>query len=138
MSQTLAAFLQETTPMKRIIFPALCLAVTSLVPVASALSPKDAKWCQDTAKSFPARQASVQADNARRTELAETAELAGEEWENAESLRNLSAEHAAAADEAKAAYEDAKADFYEIDEQVRTRTSALNADFDKFNKVCVS
>lgn len=124
--------------MKRYILPALCVALAGISPAATALSPSQVKWCQKTAGDFPARQASIQKDNTTRQELAAAAELAGEEWENAEALRNLGPDNAAAADAAKEVYESAKAAFYELDESVTSRAVSLNADFEKFNKVCVS
>lgn len=123
--------------MKKLI-PVLCLAIAATSPIASALTPSEVKWCKATAASFGDRQAAIQKDNAERTALAEKAELAGEAWENAEALRNFGDAEAAEADKTKLAYDEAKAAFYEVDTRVTENTIKLNADFEKFNSVCVS
>ena len=123
--------------MKKTLIPLICLAVAAAIPSASALSPTQVKWCQTKAAGFGQRQNAIKKDALERERLAEEAELAGETWENAEALRNFGEAEAAAADEAKTAYEAAKAAFYDVDQRVTANTSKLNEDVAKFNQICV-
>lgn len=68
--------------------------------------------------------------------LADEAEAAGEAWENAEALRNFSADNAAEADALKASFDEAKARFYSFENRLREDTNALNRDANEFNSIC--
>ena len=115
----------------------LALSLAFAVPVASALSTEDAKTCKTLAESFGPAKTALEAKLAERDGLATEAEAAGEAWENAENVRTLSQEAAAQADALRVVFDEKKAAFEVVEADLSERSQKLNADFARFNKLCV-
>lgn len=116
----------------------IALGLLVVVPSAFALTPAEIRQCQAMASTFSVKQAELTEQAALRDQLAETAELAGEEWENAEALRAFGAEQAEEADALRVTYDEAVAAFDGIEYALRDKTAKFNADLNAFNTKCVS
>ena len=121
----------------------LSLAVISafalfVAPSSAALTQEEITQCNTLASSFAPRKAEFDEKSALRDSLAVKAEEAGDIWEEAEALRLFSTEHAEEADKTEAEYLEAKAAFETAEADVRVLGAALNEDFTRFNKTCVS
>ncbi|MEL7129561.1 MAG: hypothetical protein AAGK23_08430 [Pseudomonadota bacterium] len=124
-------------PMKKFVILALAIASVPLSP-AVALTADEARECQVLASSFGPKKATFEAKSAERDTLALAAETAGETWENAEALRNFSADSAAEADTARQAYDAALASFDVAEAEVLQLGLQLNDEFIAFNSRCAS
>ncbi|MEM9668736.1 MAG: hypothetical protein AAF950_07400 [Pseudomonadota bacterium] len=122
--------------MKRFLF-LTSLLVTSALP-ASALTEGEIRQCNALAATFGPKKAEFDALTAARDELAAAAETAGEDWENAEALRDFGADKAAAADAKKATYDEALIAFEATQRTWQTAGQQLNADFATFNATCTA
>ena len=111
-------------------------AAIALAMPAGALTAQEASQCSTMASSFQVRQTEVVDLQTRQAELAAEAERLGEDWELKEEIRNFSAENAAAADEARIAYETARADAMLVTSDLRSKAQMLNADIAHFNTRC--
>ena len=123
--------------MKKII-PLLALAFIAAIPAASALTQKQVRECQALAGSFGPGKTALEAKVLERDTLAVEAEAAGEAWENAENVRTLGADEAAEADRLRVIFEDNKAAFEIVEADLHRASSKLNADFARFNSLCVT
>ena len=116
----------------------LALSFALAVPVASALSVEDAKTCKALAESFGPAKTALEAKVAERDGLATEAEAAGEAWENAENVRTLGKEAAAEADALRVVFDEKKTAFEVVEADLFEKSQKLNADFARFNNLCVS
>ena len=94
--------------------------------VAEANGASDLKACKAMAATLAPKQADIADMTAERDAAAEATETTGEAWEDAEIHRRISAGHAATADEAKAAYGEAR-------QLLARREMALQASVAQFN-----
>jgi len=115
----------------------LALSLAFAGPVASALTAEDAKTCKALAESFGPAKTALEAKVAERDGLATEAEAAGEAWENAENVRTLGAESAAEADALRVVFDEKKAAFNLVEADLFEKSQKLNADFARFNYLCV-
>ena len=123
--------------MKKLI-PLFALALMMTVPSAAALSAQQAKECNALAQSFGPAKASLEKKMAERDRLASETEALGEAWENAENVRTLGADAAAEADALKVSFDAKKADFDAVQADLFEKSNKLNADFARFNTLCVA
>ena len=110
---------------------AFTIMILLTAPTASALS------CSQQAAQLQERQTAAQDLAETRSTLAEDVEAAGDAWENAEAMRNFSAEQAAEADATKATYETLKADLMQQETSLQTLVVSLNQEVTDYNKKCV-
>jgi len=110
---------------------ALGATLIFLVPSANALS------CSQHAAQLQERQADTKALADARLTLVDDVEAAGDAWENAEALRNFSAEQATEADLTKTEYESLKADLLQKETSLQTAVIALNDEVAAYNTRCV-
>jgi hypothetical protein len=96
-----------------------------------------AQTCAQQAAQLQERQAEAQAIADARVSLVEEVEAAGDAWENAEAVRNFSAEQAAEADATKATYETLKADLLDKEVSLQTLVVSLNDQVAAYNRKCV-
>ncbi len=114
-----------------------CIGIAfATAPSASALTAAQVKQCNAMNASIQARHGELQDFASTREELAANVEIAGEEWENAESVRNYGADKAALADEKKTAYDTLKAEFMRKDMAYQANVAQLNQDVAGFNNMC--
>ncbi|MCI4645499.1 MAG: hypothetical protein MRY64_12015 [Hyphomonadaceae bacterium] len=116
---------------------ALVAALTLAMP-AGALTAQEAAQCRVMSQSFGVRQAEVLELQERQAELATLADELGAAWELKEEVRNFSAGHAAEADEARIAFDEAKMDAMRVTADLRSKAQMLNADVAQFNARCAS
>jgi len=116
----------------------LAFSFALAVPIASALSTEDAKTCKALAESFAPAKAALEAQVAERDRLALEAEAAGEAWENAENVRTLSPEAAGEADALSVTFDEKKNAFNVVEADLFEKSQKLNADFARFNNLCVT
>lgn len=117
----------------------LMLAVILLgAPMAAAHAngAMSVKACKALAAELPSRQADISKMTGERDTAAATVETAGEAWEEAETHRLVSAHHASAADEAKAAYEAARNVLTDQELALQDVASNYNDDVAAFNSRC--
>lgn len=100
-------------------------------PVAQAQS------CHQQAAQLQERQVAAQELADARVALVDEVEAAGDAWENAEAMRNFSAEQAAEADATKVTYETLKADLLEKEASLQTQVISLNDAVTAYNTKCV-
>lgn len=110
---------------------ALAAIFVLTAPAASALS------CAQQATQLQQQQSAAQKLADARTSLLEELETAGDAWENAEAMRNFSADQAAEADATKATYETLKADLIEKESSLQSLVVSLNEQVTDYNKACV-
>lgn len=123
--------------MKHILF-ATIFAMTAAAPPAAALSQKDVRACKAMTERVTEGKAEIADLRARRDSLAESAETAGANWEEAEVHRNISARHGAAADQAKAQWEAAQAELAEAETALQARIAEVNKTSARFNERCAA
>ncbi len=110
--------------------------VLPLAP-ASALTDREVKQCKAMGASIKVRERQLTERGEARMSDAEAVEAAGEAWENAETIRPISAQHAADADAKKAAYDKLKTDFMRADMAYQSEVAMVNNDVAAFNGVCL-
>lgn len=118
---------------------ALSIATIILtVPVAAAQanSTQDVQACRAMAATIAPREAEIAALAAERDDVAASVERYGDAWEDAEALRLASAGHAATADAAKAAYDEARKLLSRREMALQATVRQFNADADAFNNRC--
>jgi len=116
----------------------LALGLILAIPAASALTQGEARECQALAASFGPAKAALEAQVSERDGLAAEAEAAGEAWENAENVRTLGADEAAAADALRISFDERKAAFELVEADLFEKSQTLNKDFARFNNLCVT
>lgn len=116
----------------------LLLSLFIALPTASALTQAEARECQALAKTLGPAKTALEAQVAERDSLAAAAEAAGEAWENAENVRTLGAEKAAQADTLRVTFDEKKAAFELVEADLFEKSRKLNADFARFNNLCVT
>ena len=119
--------------MKPMISSLSVLAAFAALAVPSA----QAQTCSQQASQLQEQQATAQELADARLSLVDAVEEAGDAWENAEAMRNFSAEQAAEADATKAAYETLKADLLEKEASLQTMVVSLNDQVTAYNSKCV-
>jgi len=103
---------------------------------AAALTQDEARKCAVMARTFDGKTAEIEALKKARVEAAAIAETAGEAWENAEPMREISRAMAAEADAALKAWDEAKLAFQAKDAALRSATQMLNRDISEYNRTC--
>ena len=119
----------------------LTLALTlfaAVGPSAQALTAQQVKQCNAMGKSLQVRQAEAKKKADARAALVDQVETAGEAWEDVEIHRRVSAGHAVAADEAKAAYEALKGDLMRQEMSLQSLVNQLNEDVSAYNELCAT
>lgn len=113
-------------------------AVFLSMPVAAAQanSAQDVQACRAMAATIAPREAEIAALVAERDEAADSVERYGDAWEDAEIHRLASAGHAATADTAKAAYDDARRLLSRREMALQATVRQFNDDADAFNARC--
>lgn len=104
---------------------------------ASALTEKQIRECQALGKSIQVRQGEVQTMTAKRDRALEVLELTGQQWDDVEIHRMISAGHAAEADKRKAAYEVEKTEFMKLDAALQSKNRMVNQSIVHYNARCV-
>lgn len=104
--------------------------------VAEANGTSDYKACKAIAATLGPKQTDITRQTAERDSAAETAEMTGEAWEDAETLRLASAGHAATADEARLAYDEAKKLLARREMALQASVSQYNDDVAVYNNRC--
>lgn len=122
---------------KQIAISAFLLA--AIAPVASAqMTTAQVERCQMLGQTFDIKKANVATATEKRDALAADAEAKGEAWENAEALRLFSADKAAVADAAKAAFDEARKAFNFANMALRSQTRMLQQDSAVYNAACAA
>ena len=114
----------------------LAIAACLMTPTASALTGAQAKQCRALGASLQVRQVEAKTMGEARDGLAETVELAGEEWEAAEAMRNFGADQAAEADARKTSYDQLRSDLMRKEMALQSAVGMLNGDVYDYNEVC--
>ncbi len=114
----------------------LAIATSLMVPAASALTGAQVKQCRALGASLKVRQVEAKTMSADRDGLAETVELAGDEWEAAEALRKFGAAQAAEADARKGDYDQLRSDLRRKEMALQSAISMLNIDVYDYNDIC--
>ncbi len=107
-------------------------------PAASALTQAQARECRMLAETLGPAKAALQVRVAERDALAAEAEAAGEAWENAENVRTLGEDAAAQADSLRVTFDEKKAAFELVEAELFEHSQKLNANFNRFNNLCVT
>ncbi len=115
----------------------LAIAASLMAPAASALTGAQIKQCRALGASLKVRQVEAKTMSADRDGLHETVELAGDEWEAAEALRNFGAAQATEADARKASYDQLRSDLMRKEMALQSAVGMLNGDVYDYNDVCV-
>ncbi|MFN4224782.1 MAG: hypothetical protein ACK4HR_00590 [Hyphomonas sp.] len=92
--------------------------------------------CVAMQASLKPRQQEIDTLVARRGASAEAVEITGQAWEDAEVHRLVSAPHAATADRAKSAYEEAKKQLARDELVLQSALAQFNTDVAAFNARC--
>lgn len=118
--------------------PLLLVALMVAGPVAAAQAngASDMQACKAMAATLTPKQAEIAELTALRDEAAETVETTGEAWEDIEIHRRASAGHAAAADTAKTAYDEAKKGLARHELALQASVRQYNDDVAAFNTRC--
>ncbi|MFN3314302.1 MAG: hypothetical protein ACK46Q_12665 [Hyphomonas sp.] len=108
------------------------------VPVAAAQAnnAQDVRACEAMAATIAPREAEIVALTAERDEVAASVERHGDAWEDAEIHRLASASHAAKADVAKAAYDEARKLLSRREMALQATVRQFNDDAEVFNSRC--
>lgn len=112
------------------------LIVGAHAAVAEANGASDIKACKALAATLAPKQADITAMTAARDAAFDATETTGEAWEDAEIHRRASAGHAAAADEAKLAYDEANKLLARREMALQASVSQYNDDVAAFNSRC--
>jgi len=116
----------------------LAIATCLMVPTASALTGAQVKQCRALGASLKVRQVEAKTMSADRDGLLETVELAGDEWEAAEAMRNFGAAQATEADARKASYDQLRSDLMRKEMALQSAVGMLNVDVYDYNDFCVT
>ena len=118
--------------------PLLLVALMVAGPVAAAQAngASDMHACNALAATLAPKQADLAVLTALRDEAAETVETTGEAWDDIEIHRRASAGHAAAADTAKTAYDEAKKHLARHELALQASVRQYNDDVAAFNSRC--
>lgn len=118
--------------------PALLAALMVAGPVAAAEAngASDMQACKAMAATLAPKQAEIAELTALRDTAAESVETTGEAWEDIEIHRRASAGHAAAADTAKTAYDEAKKGLARHELALQASVRQYNDDVAAFNTRC--
>lgn len=112
------------------------LLATGPLATARANGSADVQACKAMAAKLGPVQAEIAKLKQTRDEAAETVETTGEAWDDAEVMRRASAGHAATADTAKAAYDDAKNLLAARELALQSSVSQFNDDVTAYNTRC--
>jgi len=110
--------------------------LASHAAVAEANGASDVRACKAMAAAMGPRQAEITKLTASRDEAAEAVETTGEAWEDSEIHRRASSGHAATADMAKAAYDDATKRLAREEMALQATVAEFNKDVSVFNSRC--
>lgn len=118
--------------------PLLLSALLLAGPVAAAQAngTADMQACKAMAATLTPKQAEIAEMTAKRDEAASAVETTGEAWEDIEIHRRASAGHAAQADTAKAAYDEAKKLLARHELALQASVRQYNDDVAAFNSRC--
>lgn len=106
--------------------------------VAEANGARDSGACRAMAATMPAREAEIAELTANRDAAAEAVETMGDAWEDLEIHRLASGTHAAAADRAKADYDDARKLLARREMALQATLRQFNDDVAVFNSRCAT
>lgn len=106
--------------------------------VAEANGARDDGACKAMAATMPAREAEIAELTASRDAAAEAVEANGDTWEDLEIHRLASSAHAAAADRAKAEYDDARKLLARREVALQATLRQFNDDVAVFNSRCAT
>ncbi len=112
------------------------LIASAHAAVAEANGASDLKACKAMAATLAPKQADIADMAAERDAAAEAVETNGEAWEDAEVHRRVSAGHAAAADRAKAAYDDSRKLLASHEMALQSSVAQFNDDVAAYNSRC--
>ena len=112
------------------------LMIAGPVAAAQANGTADMQACKAMAATLTPKQIEIAELTALRDEAAETVETTGEAWEDIEIHRRASAGHAAAADTAKTAYDEAKKRLARDELALQASVRQYNDDVAAFNSRC--
>ena len=115
---------------------ALALLAAAFSGPAFANGKADAAACKAMQAALKPRQQEVDTLLAQRDASAESVEVTGEAWDDAETMRLASAAHASAADTTKAAYEEARQQLAKDELALQSVLKQYNADITTFNTRC--
>ena len=107
------------------------------VPTASALSASEAKACRAMGASLQVRQTETKTLSSEREAMLEALEIAGEEWDAAEVMRDFGAQQAKDADALKASYDGLKTDLMKTEMALQSAVSMINGDVAAYNVRCL-
>lgn len=116
-------------------FAALSIAFT---PASLALTASQTKACNTLGSQLQKQQAKAQKLAAERLDLLKVVEGAGDDWENAETLRNFGDAEAKAADAHKATYERLKSDLLVKERTLQELISSVNSEIAAYNQKCAT
>lgn len=122
--------------MIRLVVTCILLLMPAQAAFADALTPQDIKRCRAMAATLAPKSAEIKELTTRRDDLAILVEDKGDVWENAESLRLLSAEHARTADETKADYQASRQEFMRTEHALQAKLQQFNQDVSAYNASC--
>lgn len=108
----------------------------AFAPASVALTASQTKTCNALGAKLQKQQAKAQKLAAERLDLLEKVEDAGDDWENAETLRNFGEAEANAADSHKAKYDSLKADLLSRESALQELISSVNSDVADYNNKC--
>ena len=114
------------------------IAAVFAAPAASALGQADLERCQAMQATMIPKRNEIERVTAKRDDLAVKVETLGETWQNAEAMRNLSADYAKEADEALYAYEAAERSFANTERGLNGLVQMFNKDVASFNRSCAT
>lgn len=106
------------------------------VAAAQARSAQDAELCRVMSATLAPRQAEIVTLTAERDTATEAVEDSGDAWEEAETHRLVSAAQARSADEARAAYDDARQVLARREMALQSTLRQYNTDVEAFNARC--
>ncbi|WP_156807820.1 hypothetical protein [Henriciella marina] len=115
--------------------------VAALAVVSTAAAAPNAfayESCSKQAASIEtARQAALEL-KAERNAVVPELEAAGDAWEDAQTVRNFSADHAMRADQAKVAYDASKSKLRSIEAELQEAVANVNERVSVYNRHCAS
>lgn len=113
--------------------PILALIAASFSVPAIA---QDQRACNAMQASLSVRQTEALALQDRRDALAEEVELAGEAWENAESMRAFGRAEAETADAQRAKFDALEKEFHQTQAALKSKVQMINASVAQYNSLC--
>ncbi|MEM8616349.1 MAG: hypothetical protein AAGF20_05380 [Pseudomonadota bacterium] len=126
--------------MIRYTLPALALGLSSLSmgPMASALTPQEARACNTMGASLQVRQKKAQNEKIALEALAINVEDAGDAWEGDEAMRAFSTAAAQKADASKQAYDTLVAELDRRQRALQSEVVSINSGVMSYNRRCVT